>query len=114
MSHYNQKSKQKTQPTNEDHVLEKMSNETRLVFKHALFEMAEMTIQTVDKETENVPMPSKRYKIQMNRLFRERIGSSHLPFPTVDNRYERVRSRLRIRLKINDFFDRRKERRQKI
>ncbi len=58
------------------------------------------------------PPPSKRHKIRMNRLFRERVGGTFLPFPEADNFYERVRSKLVIKLKINEFSDRRKKRRQ--
>ena len=57
-----------------------------------------------------IPPPSKRHKIRMNRLFRERVGGSVLPFPEVDNVYERLRSKLVIILKINEFLDRRKKR----
>ena len=57
-----------------------------------------------------IPPPSKRHKIRMNRVFRERVGGSYLPFPEVDCFYERVRSKLVIKLKINEFLDRRKKR----
>ena len=53
---------------------------------------------------------SKHHKIQMNRLFRERVGGTYIPYPEVDNFYERVRSKIVIKLKINEFLDRRKER----
>ncbi len=56
-----------------------------------------------------VPPPSKRHKIRMNRVFRERVGGSFLPFPEVDNFYEKARSKLVIKLKINEFFHRRKK-----
>ena len=46
-----------------------------------------------------IPEPSKRHKIRMNRLFRERVGGSFLPFPEVENLYERVLSKLVIKLK---------------
>ncbi len=55
-----------------------------------------------------MPPISKQYKIQMNRLFRERVGGSFLPFPEEDTLYERVRSKLVIKLKINGFLDNRK------
>ncbi len=58
-----------------------------------------------------MPPPHKRHKIRMNRLFRERVCGTFLLFPEVDNFYERVRSKLVIKLKINEFLDRRKERR---
>ena len=57
-----------------------------------------------------IPSPSKRHKIRTNRLFRERVGGSFLPFPEVDCFYERVRSRIVVKLKINEFLDRRKKR----
>ena len=47
-----------------------------------------------------------------DRLFRERVGGSFLPFPEADNLYERLRSRLVINFKIDEFSDRRKERRR--
>ena len=56
-----------------------------------------------------IPPPSKRHKIRMNRVFRERVGGTFLPFPEVDNIYERVRSKLVIKLKINEISDRLKE-----
>lgn len=50
------------------------------------------------EEHTEISSPSRRHKIQMNRLFRERIGGSFLPFPEVDNLYERIRSKLVIKL----------------
>ena len=61
-----------------------------------------------------VPPPTKRHKIRMNRLFRERVGGTFLPFPEADNFYERVRSKLVIKLKIHEFLDRRKERKREM
>lgn len=37
---------------------------------------------------------SKKFKLKMNRLFRERVGSNYLPYPEVDNWFERARSRV--------------------
>ena len=59
-----------------------------------------------------IPPPSKRHKIRMNRLFRERVGGSFIPFPEVDTIYERVRSHFIIKFKINEISDRRKKRRR--
>jgi len=59
-----------------------------------------------DSESTRLPMPSKRYRIKMNRLFRERVGGSFLPFLEDDSLYERVRSKIVIRLKINELKDR--------
>ncbi|MBE6548700.1 MAG: hypothetical protein E7667_07515 [Ruminococcaceae bacterium] len=59
-----------------------------------------------------LPPPSKRHKIRMNRLFRERVGGSFLPFPEVDCFYESVRSKIVVKLKINAFLDKCKENRR--
>lgn len=37
---------------------------------------------------------SVTFKRKMNRLFREEIGTDHIPHPEVDNSYERIRSRI--------------------
>lgn len=53
---------------------------------------------------------SDRFKIRMNRIFREQAGIKNIPHPEVDNLYERVRSGIiriyllmahRIRKKFN-------------
>ena len=49
--------------------------------------------------------PSKHHKIRMNRLFRERVGGLFLPFPEVDCFYERARSKIIVKLKINEILD---------
>ena len=48
---------------------------------------------------------SRYHKIRMNRLFRERVGGAFIPFTEVDNYYERVRSKIVVILKINEFLD---------
>ena len=52
---------------------------------------------------------SKRHKIRMNRLFRECVGGSFIPFPEVDSFYERARSKIVVKLKINEIIDKCKE-----
>ena len=93
-----------------------MSHENRELFKRALFDAMDSEIREIEEEIKDMemPSPSKRHKIRMKRLFRERVGGSFLPFPKEDNLYERVRSKLVIKLKINQFFDRRKKRRREI
>lgn len=89
-----------------------MSNENRELFECDLFE--EIENQKIEEEIENMKMPplSKRHKIRMNRLFRERVGGSFIPFPEVDNLYEMVRSKLIKKLKIHKFVDRCKQRKR--
>lgn len=43
-------------------------------------------------DTTDVHEPSKRFKLKMNRLFRERVGGNYIPHPEVDNWFERARS----------------------
>ena len=98
MSNYIKNTNQNNEETNN-----KMLNENRELFKRALSEALDSKIRKIEEETEDIEMPtiSKRHKIRMNRLFRERVGRSFLPFPEEDNLYERVRSKLVIKLKIN-------------
>ena len=53
------------------------------------------------KATEDMEFPSfsRRYKIRMNRFFRERVRSSYLPYPEVDNFFERMRSGIVVKLR---------------
>ena len=107
MRHHNQKNNQDVEDTEEDF----MSDE---VFDRLLYEALKMHIENIKVESSDIeiPTPSKRYKIGMNRVFRERVGGDFLPFPEMDNFYERVRSKIVIKLKINEFFDRRKKRKR--
>ena len=72
---------------NEEDSFESMSNESRELFKRALSEVMDSKIRKIEEETKDmeIPSPSKRHKIQMNRLFREQVGGSFLPFPEEDN-----------------------------
>ena len=45
----------------------------------------------IDENTESIEV-SHRHKIRMNRFFRERVGGKFLPYPEVDNLFEKVRS----------------------
>ena len=99
MSNYSQIPNQNVENINDEEFFEKMPNENCEFFKRALFEAMDMKIHEIEQEAEDVkmPPPSIRHKIRMNRLFRERVGGSLLPFPEVDNFYERVRRQTKIR-----------------
>ena len=43
---------------------------------------------------------SHRHKIRMNRVFREVVGSKFIPYPEVDNFYERARSWIVVKLNL--------------
>ena len=53
----------------------------------------------IDENTEPIEV-SHRHKIRMNRLFRERVGGKFLPFPEVDNIFEKARSWVVIKLHL--------------
>ena len=110
MSNYIKRTNQNVENINDDDFFDGMSNETRELFMRALFDAEDEEIRKIEEETKDmeIPAPSKRHKIRMNRLFRERVGGSFLPFPEADSLYERVRSKFVIKLKINEFFNRRK------
>lgn len=82
-----------------------MSNENRELFNKALAEAMDIKMREINKEAEKEikntekSQTTRRHKIRMNRLFREYVGGPFIPFPTVDNIYERVRSKIIIKLK---------------
>lgn len=53
----------------------------------------------LDENTESVEV-SHRHKIRMNRIFRERVGGKFLPYPEVDNLFEKARSWVVIKLHL--------------
>ena len=106
--------KQDAENIHDEDFFEGMSHENRELFKRALFDAMDSEIREVQEKIKDIemPPPSKRHKIRMNRLFRERVGGSFIPFPEVDTIYERVRSHFIIKFKINEISDRRKKRRR--
>ena len=116
MSNYSQIINRDVENINGEDSFEGMSKENREFFKRALAEAMDLKIKNIEKESGDIEMslPSRRHKIRMNRLFRERVGGSFLPFPEVDNLYERGRSKLLIKLKIDEFLYRREDNNRKI
>lgn len=53
----------------------------------------------IDDNTEPIEV-SHRHKIRMNRLFRERVSGKFLPYPEVDNIFEKARSWVVIKLHL--------------
>ena len=73
--------------------------------------MVAMAAEGADDVENMEPLPySRRFKIKMNRLFRERVGGTFLPFPEEDNAYERLRSKIVIAFRLNEIVDRLKGR----
>ena len=48
-------------------------------------------------DTTETHEPSKRFKVKMNRLFREQVGGNYIPHPEVDNWFEKTRSSAVVR-----------------
>ena len=83
------------------------TNDNLELFKQALNEAS----FEVDESIQYTP--SRRHKIRMNRMFRERVGGTFLPFPEVDTPFERVRSKIVVMFKINDVLDKKNEKSNK-
>jgi hypothetical protein len=86
MNHYNQKNDQDFEDTEEDLIFDEK-------LKRILCEALTKEIEAIRVESSNieVPPPTKQHKLQMNRLFRERVGGDYLPYPEVDDFYEKDR-----------------------
>ena len=102
MRKHRKKINQQIEDTEDDDFFVFESEEVRKRFIQKLWESVEPELPD-DEEIENMERPpaTKRHKIRMNRLFRERIGSSFLPFPEADNFYQRARSKIIVKLRIN-------------
>ena len=87
MSNYDKTTNRDAENTNEQELFDAMSNESLELFKRALSEALTAKISKIEKEIKDMemPAPSKRHKIEMNRLFRELVGGSFIPFPEEDN-----------------------------
>ena len=46
-----------------------------------------------EKDEEEITV-SRRHKIRMNRIFREHGGMRWIPYPEVDNLFEKIRSKI--------------------
>ena len=101
------KTSQQIEDTKDDDLFVFESDEVRERFIQGLWESVDSE-SSDDEEIENVeiPPPTERHKKRMNRLFRERLDSTFLPFPEADNAYERARAKIIIKLRINKLIDR--------
>jgi len=84
-----------------EELFEGVSPEIRERFERELLYAARLEFSKPEQDPQDfeTPPPSRRHKIRMNRLFRERLGATFLPFPEADNLYERLRSRLIVKIK---------------
>ncbi len=114
MRNYRKTTKQDAEKINDEEIFEDSSNANRELFKRSLSEAMDMKIRKIEEENADIEVSPyrRRYKIRMNRLFRERVGGAFIPFPEADNLYERMRSKIIIKLKINEFLDRHKKRKR--
>ena len=103
------KSNQHIEETEDDFFVYE-SEAVRARFLHMLSEDIDAELSRAEENIERPPA-TKRHKIRINRLFRERVGGTFLPFPEADNLYERTRSKMVVKLKINEFRNKRKKRR---
>ena len=92
MRNHSQIESQNAKNIKDEDFLAGMSNESRELFKRVLFDAMDLEIRKIEEEAKNmeIPLSSKRHKKKMNRLFRERVGGSFLPFPEESNPHESV------------------------
>ena len=64
-----------------------MLNKNIELFKRALTDAMEIKLSKMEKEIENVEIApySTQHKKRMNRLFRDNVGGSFLPFSEEEN-----------------------------
>ena len=74
-----------------------MNQEPKDLFIQAINEKFDEELAQFDEPVE----VSDRHKIKMNRIFRELVQSKFLPYPEVDNFYERTRSWLIVKLHLS-------------
>lgn len=87
MSNYVKIAKQDVENVSNEKFFDGVSNEKRELFKRAILESMDSKIRIIEEEIKDIelPPPSRRHKQLMNRLFREHVGGSFLPFPEKDN-----------------------------
>ncbi len=114
MSQKSKKANKDIETKTDEELIEEILNDEYLLSKRALIEVIHEEARKLEEKGRDYELPpaSKYQKIRMNRLFRERVGGSFLPFPEEDTPYERIRSKFIIKFKINELFNRRKKRRQ--
>lgn len=68
-------------------------NEFEKALTEACKMYAEEEVRRIDEAMKDYNYePSNRFKIKMNRLFREQVGSKNIPHPEVDTPFEKFRS----------------------
>jgi len=57
------------------------------LFKRLLTDVVDEQFRELYEQSKDVelPPPSRRHQLEMNRLFREDVGGSFIPFPDVDD-----------------------------
>ena len=111
------KTNQNIENTEDENFLDTTEEEKPDRFDELLLEVGKRIFLEAEpdmKDCADVEMPplTKRHKRRMNRLFRERVGGKFIPHPDVDNFWERLRSRIIVKLRIHELQAKRKKRRR--
>ena len=112
MRKHRQKNKQEIEDTEDDDFFVFESDEVRERFLRILWESVDKLPSIEEADEPERPPATKRHMLRMNRLFRERFGGSFLPFPEADNFYQRARSKIIVKLRINKLMYRLEEHRR--
>ena len=102
MKNHGETTKPNNENINTENLIEDKTSENREYFKRALAEAIENKMREEEEQIKDIEpaTTTRRHRIRMNRWFREQVGGSRIPFPEVDNLYERIRSKLVVKLKI--------------
>ena len=115
MSQKSKKANKDMENTKDEALNEEIINDEYLLLQRALMGVVHEEARKLEEEGRNDELPpvSKYHKIRMNRLFRELIDKDYLPFPEVDNFYERTRSKFMVKFKIHKSLYKRRKRRNR-
>ncbi len=121
MSQKSKKARKDMENTKDEELIEEILNDEYLLLERALIEVVHEEVRKGSRKFEEegrdgdyeLPPVSKYHKIRMNRMFRELIDKDFLPFPEVDNFYDRTRSKFIVKFKIHKFLYRRRKRRRR-
>lgn len=114
MKAHSKKASQQIANTEDDDFFVFESDKVRERFMQGCWKSVDSKLPEYE-EIENMERPpaTRHHKKRTNRLFRERLNSTFLPFPEADNAYERARAKIIIKLRINKLIDLWETRRRK-
>ncbi|MBQ8357135.1 MAG: hypothetical protein IJX39_04935 [Clostridia bacterium] len=80
----------------------KLSPQGKELLRRALLQVSLAEGKALEEATASMVLPpmSRKFKIRTNRLYREWVGTQSILYPEVDSRFERIRSKIRVKLHL--------------